>query len=70
MENVYEMDNMSATIKNCFTNIAGSKPMRTFGIVEAVFIIESIVNDVAVKCGLPALQVSICYALRTEGVIS
>ncbi|XP_072047246.1 xanthine dehydrogenase/oxidase-like [Amphiura filiformis] len=57
LQGVYAMDNIHTMVKNCATNIPATKPMRTFGIVQSVFIIESIITDIALKCGLPVLQV-------------
>ena len=59
IDGVYAMDNIRATVENCATNIPACKPMRAIGAVEALFTIESIVTNIAVKCGLSLLQVRV-----------
>ncbi|XP_072047182.1 xanthine dehydrogenase/oxidase-like [Amphiura filiformis] len=54
---VYAMDNFRATVKNCATNLPAAKAMRAFGYVQSLFIMESIITQVAQTCGLPVLQV-------------
>ncbi|XP_072042532.1 xanthine dehydrogenase/oxidase-like [Amphiura filiformis] len=78
IEGVYAMDSIHVTVKNCCTNVPSTKQARAFGIVQPLFIIESVITDIALKCGLPVLQVrevnmhkedipSTYYGIRIEG---
>ena len=57
MDNVYAIDNMRVSCIVYETNVPAVTPMRAFASIENIFTIESIVSDVATKCGLPQVQV-------------
>ena len=57
MDNVYAIDNLRVSSIMYETNVPAIAPMRAFTSLENIFIIESIVSDVAIQLGLPQLQV-------------
>ncbi|XP_072047248.1 xanthine dehydrogenase/oxidase-like [Amphiura filiformis] len=57
LDNVYSIDNMRVKGIMYKTNLPAISPMRAFASIENMYLIESIVSDVAVKCGLPQVQV-------------
>lgn len=58
MENTYSIPNLRGFAAACRTNLPSNTAFRGFGVPQCLFVIENMVNDVALLLGRPADQVS------------
>lgn len=58
MENAYSIPNLRGSAAACKTNLPSNTAFRGFGVPQCLFVIENMVNDVAVLLGRPADQVT------------
>ncbi|XP_077986023.1 xanthine dehydrogenase/oxidase-like isoform X2 [Glandiceps talaboti] len=56
VDQVYRIPHFRATGAVCITNIPPTGPMRGFGTPQGNMFCETIVHDIAVKCGIPQEQ--------------
>ncbi|XP_038596041.1 xanthine dehydrogenase/oxidase-like [Tachyglossus aculeatus] len=57
MDNCYKIPNIRGTGKLCKTNLPSNTAFRGFGSPQGMFIAESWMSEIAVKCGLPPEEV-------------
>nr|AND62518.1 aldehyde oxidase 1 [Oryzias sinensis] len=57
MENAYSIPNLRGYAAACRTNLPSNTAFRGFGVPQCLFVIENMVNDVAVLLGRPADQI-------------
>ncbi|XP_024144651.1 aldehyde oxidase 6 [Oryzias melastigma] len=57
MENTYSIPNLRGFAAACRTNLPSNTAFRGFGVPQCLFVIENMVNDVALLLGRPADQI-------------
>ncbi|RVE75080.1 hypothetical protein OJAV_G00013210 [Oryzias javanicus] len=57
MENAYSIPNLRGFAAACKTNLPSNTAFRGFGVPQCLFLIENMVNDVALLLGRPADQI-------------
>ncbi|XP_077979745.1 xanthine dehydrogenase/oxidase-like [Glandiceps talaboti] len=68
INNAYKVPFYRVAVKLCMTNIASCTAMRGFGLPKGMMVIETIIDHVAQKCGLPPEQVREVNLLRKGDV--
>ncbi|XP_047432985.1 aldehyde oxidase 1-like isoform X1 [Mugil cephalus] len=58
MDNAYKIPNLRGRSSACRTNLPSNTTFRGFGVPQTIFIMENMVNDVAMALGRPADEVA------------
>lgn len=75
MDNVYNIPNLRGWGMACKTNLPSNTAFRGFGVPQTLLVVENMVNDVAIKLGRAAEEVSgsanvklVGMSCRTQGL--